>query len=52
MDGHATAGRKGIAYLRDQFFPALLAEPAPADTADVGPPAPERVRPGSPAATG
>jgi len=32
MDGTQTDGRKGIAYLRDHFVPALLAEggePAP-----------------------
>lgn len=32
MDGTTTDGRKGIAYLRDHFLPALLAEthvPAP-----------------------
>jgi hypothetical protein len=26
MDGTVTDGRKGIAYLRDHFLPALLAE--------------------------
>jgi hypothetical protein len=26
MDGTTTEGRKGIAYLRDHFLPALLAE--------------------------
>jgi len=26
MDGTQTDGRKGIAYLRDHFLPALLAE--------------------------
>jgi hypothetical protein len=26
MDGTTTDGRKGIAYLRDHFLPALLAE--------------------------
>jgi hypothetical protein len=28
MDGTTTDGRKGIAYLRDHFLPALLAEEA------------------------
>jgi hypothetical protein len=38
MDGTTTDGRKGIAYLRDHFLPALLAE------ADASAPAgPDRV---------